>query len=211
VVTERNINTKQFVQPATGAKADVLYVVERTDVVRIFVSVPETDADWVSVGAPATVRVQALQGREFKGTVTRTAWSLNRTTRTLLTEIDLKNPELPKGGRRLRPGMYAYATLEAEWKDVLSLPVSAVVTEGDVNVGYRTFCFLLEGGKVKRTRVELGARNDQRVEVLKKQVPPSGSGGTPQWQPFSGTEEVVQGDLNGLKDGQPVEVKRPSP
>ena len=78
IVTQRNINTKQFVQPATGAQPDTLYVVERTDIVRIFVSVPETDADWVRIGTPATVRVQALQGEEFKGNVTRTAWSLNR-------------------------------------------------------------------------------------------------------------------------------------
>ena len=39
-----NVNTRQFVQPATGGQADVLYVVERTDKVRVFVSVPETDA-----------------------------------------------------------------------------------------------------------------------------------------------------------------------
>ena len=111
VVTQRNINTKQFVQPATSTQGDVLYVVERTDIVRIFVSVPETDADWVRIGTPATVRVQALQGQEFKGKVTRTAWSLNQVSRTLLTEIDLPNPELPKLGRRLRPGMYVYATI----------------------------------------------------------------------------------------------------
>jgi multidrug efflux pump subunit AcrA (membrane-fusion protein) len=209
IVTQRNINTKQFVQPATGAQGDVLYVVERTDLVRIFVSVPETDADWVHVGIPATVRVQALQGQEFKAKVTRTAWSLNRTTRTLLTEIDLPNPELPKVGRRLRPGMYAYGTIYAEWRDVLTLPATAVVTEGDVNVGYKTFCYVVEAGRVKRTQIEIGARNDQLVEVLKKQIPATGGSEGPRWEPFTGAEEVVQSDLSGLKDGQTVEVNPP--
>ncbi len=199
VVTQRNIDTKRFVQPATGAQTDVLYVVERTDIVRVFVSVPEVDADWVHAGAPATVRVQALQGQQFKAKVTRTAWSLNGMTRTLLTEIDLPNPEIPKLGRRLHPGMYAYATIEAEWRDVLTLPVSAVLTEGDVNVGYQHFCYVVENGHVKRTPIEVGVRNDQLVEVLKKRV----GGG----EAFTGTEEVVQGDLGGLKDGQAVEVK----
>ena len=109
--------------------------------------VPETDADWVRIGMPVTVRVQALQGQEFRAKVTRTASSLNQVSRTLLTEIDLpnpeevdrKNPELPRG-RRLRPGMYAYATINTEWRDLLTLPASAVVTEGDVNVGYKSFC-----------------------------------------------------------------------
>jgi multidrug efflux pump subunit AcrA (membrane-fusion protein) len=206
VVTQRNINTKQFVQPATSTQGDVLYVVERIDIVRIFVSVPETDADWVRVGTPATVRVQALQGQEFKGDVTRTAWSLNRTTRTLLAEIDFPNPELPNVGRRLRPGMYAYATVTAELPDVLTLPASAVVTEGDVNVGFKSFCYLIEEGRVKRVQIEIGAKNDKLVEVLKRQLPAASAGEKPRWEAFTGMEEVVRGDLAGLKDGQAVEV-----
>jgi multidrug efflux pump subunit AcrA (membrane-fusion protein) len=206
VVTQKNIDTRKFVQPATGTQADVLYVIERTDIVRIFVSVPETDADWVREGAPATVRVQALQGQEFKGKVTRTAWSVNRTTRTLLTEVDLPNPEVPKLGRRLRPGMYAYATIDAEWPDVLTLPASAVLTEGDVNVGYQNFCYLVEDGRVKRTQIEIGPRNDQLVEVLKKRVAETKAGEGPRWEAFTGTEQIVRGDLAGLKDGQAVSL-----
>lgn len=202
VVTQRNINTKQFVQPAPGGQGDVLYVVERTDIVRIFVSVPEADADWVQIGMPATVRVPSLQGQEFKGKVTRTAWSLNPTTRTLLTEIDLPNPELPEGRRRLRPGLYAYATITAEWQDALTLPASAIVTEGDVNVGFRSYCYLVEAGRVKRTQIEIGARNDQLAEVLKKLVPAGSGEEGPQWDAFTGTEEVIQSDLSGLQDGQ---------
>jgi RND family efflux transporter MFP subunit len=210
VVTQRNLNTKQFVQPATGAQGDVLYIVERTDTVRIFLSVPETDAAWVQIGTPATVRVQALQGQEFPGHVTRTAWSLNKVTRTLLTEIDLQNPELPKGGRRLRPGMYAYATINAEWPDVLTLPASAVVMEGDVNVGFKNYCYLVEEGHVKRMPIEIGARNDQMVEVIKKQVP-AAHGEAPRWEAFTGSEQVVQSDLSGLQDGQAVKVRPSGP
>jgi HlyD family secretion protein len=209
VVTQMNVNTRQFVQPATGGQGDVLYVVERTDQVRVFVSVPETDAAWVRKGAAATVRVQALQGQEFQGTVTRTSWSLNQTTRTLLAEIDLPNPEVPKVGRRLRPGQYAYATITAEWQDVLTLPASAVVTEGDVNVGYQTFCYVVEDGRAKRTQIEIGARNDHLVEAIKKRVPAARPAEAPRWEPFTGAEQVVQGDLSGLKDGQAVDVNTP--
>jgi multidrug efflux pump subunit AcrA (membrane-fusion protein) len=201
VVTERNVNAGQFVQPATGARGDVLFLVERTDPVRVFVAVPEADAVWVGVGAPARVRVQALLGQEFSGKVTRTAWSLNSTTRTLRTEIDLPNPD-----GRLRPGMYAYATVSGEYRDVLALPASAVVTQGDVNAGYQTFCYVVEYGKVRRTPIDVGARNEELVEVLKKQTKPARPGDGPRWEPFTGEEEVVKGDLSGLKDGQAVEV-----
>jgi membrane fusion protein (multidrug efflux system) len=184
----------------------VLYVVERTDIVRIFISVPETDAAWVRIGTPATVRVQALAGQEFKGTVTRTAWSLNQVTRTLRTEVDLPNPEIPKSGRRLRPGMYAYGTIDVEWRDVLTLPASAVVTEGDVNVGYRTFGFMVEDGRVKRTQIEVGIRNDQLVEVLRKRVP-GAEADAARWEDFTGNEPVAA-QASGLSDGQTIEIER---
>jgi RND family efflux transporter MFP subunit len=201
VVTERNVNTMQFVQPATGVRGDVLYVVERTDKVRVFVSVPETDADGVHAGVTATVRIQALQNQELPGQVTRTAWSLNRTTRTLLAEIDL-----PNTARRVRPNMYAYATIEAQWPNVLTIPASAVLTDGDVNVGYQTYCVVVEEGRAKRLLIEIGVRNDQIVEILKKQVPPTSPGQTPRWEPWTGEEEVVLGNLSELQDGQEIQI-----
>ncbi len=201
VVTRRTINTFDFVQPPTGGKGEPLYVVERRDLMRIFVEVPETDSVWVRKDAEARVRVPALQGRELSGKVARTSYSLDRTTRTLLAEIDLANPK-----DELRPGMYAYATIEAQSRDVLTLPTSAVVTEGDVNVGYKMYCFLVADGRVKHMQIETGARNGQLVEVLKKQV--AASGGEPRWEAFSGTEQVVKGDLSGLKDGQEVSLSQ---
>jgi len=201
VVTRRNINTFDFVQAPTGGKGEPLYVVERRDRMRIFVEVPETDAVWVNKGAEARVRVQALQGRgrEFIAKVDRTSYALDRTTRTLLAEIDLPNPQ-----DWLRPGMYAYASITAQHRDVLTLPLSAVLTEGDVTVGYQTFCYLYETGRVRRTAIEIGARNDQLVEVLKKRVPGGKDGDEPRWEEFTGTEAVAV-RATELRDGQLVE------
>src|SRR5262249_7961136 len=65
VVTRRNINTDDFVQPPTAGKGEPLYVVERRDMMRVFVPVPEADAPWVTKGVAARVRVQALPDQEF--------------------------------------------------------------------------------------------------------------------------------------------------
>ncbi len=214
VVTQKSVNTQQFVQPAPssvqGGKGDVLYVIEKTDRVRIFMAVPETDADWVRIGLTATVRVRGLQGQEFKHEVTRTASSLDPVSRTLLTEIEvenpLKDPRLPKLGRWLQPGMYAYITIDAERPDVLTLPASAVVTEGDVNVGYQTFCYIVGAdNRLHRTQIKIGARNDNLVEVLKKRTK---HGEEAHWEAFTQAEEVVGGDLSRLEDGQLVEMNR---
>jgi RND family efflux transporter MFP subunit len=203
VVTRRNINTFDFVQAPTAGKGEPLYVVERRDIMRIFVEVPETDAVWVSKGASARVRIQALQGREFTGKVERTSYGLDRTTRTLLAEIDLANPQ-----DRLRPGMYAYASITVQHSNVLTLPLSAVTTQGEITQGYQTFCWIVKDGKAWRTPIETGARDDRFVEVLQKRANPTRSGEAGGWEDFTSEEKVVLEGIAGLKDGQAVSVER---
>jgi RND family efflux transporter MFP subunit len=194
VVTRRNISRGDFVQPPTAAQKDPIYIVHRRDLMRIFVEVPESDAVWVKEGTSARVRIPVLHEREFTGAVRRMSYSLKRHSRTLLAEIDLANPN-----DVLRSGMYAYATLRAERSNVLTLPVDAVATQGDVNEGYQDFCFVWENGKVRRTPVREGGRGEGRVEVLKKQTPAG-------WEDFTGEEMVVQGELSSLADGQEVHI-----
>jgi HlyD family secretion protein len=194
VVTRRNINTGDFVQPPTSAPKDPVYVVARRDVMRIFVEVPEADAVWVQEGAAARVRIPVLKDREFAGTVRRMSYALKPRSRTLLAEIDLPNPE-----DLLRPGMYAHVTLEVERTNLLTLPVAAVATQGDVNEGYQDYCFVWENGKARRLLVQVGSRDDERVQVLKKRIQGA-------WVDFTGKEEVIQGDLSFLSDGQEVKI-----
>ncbi len=192
VVTQRNLNTGDFVQPPAGPATAPLYVLHRRDVVRVFVDVPESDAVWIKDGAAARVRVPILQDREFEGKIRRLSYSLKRQTRTLRAEIDLPNPD-----DLLRSGMYAYATIQVERSNTLTLPASAVFTQGDVNEGYQDFCFLWDNGKVRRTPIKIGLRGEGRVEVLKKRGPAG-------WEDFTGTEKVVESDIASLSDGQEV-------
>ena len=94
-----------------------IYVVDRTDVVRIFVDIPEQDANYVHIGTKATVLAKAFRDEPIPGTVTRTSWALNIKSRTLRAEIDLPNP-----GSQLLPGMYAYAKVIIERPGVQALP-----------------------------------------------------------------------------------------
>jgi RND family efflux transporter MFP subunit len=201
VITRRNVNTGDFVQPATGTRTEPLYIVERRDPVRVFVDVPEADAPWVNKGAKAHVLVQVLSGQAFPGEVARTSYALDRTARTLVAEIDLPNPK-----DQLRPGMYASATITAEHPDAVTLPASAVVTEGDVTQGYRSHCLLVVDGKVRRTPVEIGARGTDSVEVLRKQVGSQRPGEQAVWESLTGQETVVEGNLSALHEGQAVTV-----
>jgi RND family efflux transporter MFP subunit len=198
VVYQRNINTGGFVQAATGGVGKPLYVVHRMDQMRLFVQVPETDAGWVHKGAEARLHVRGLLGQTFTGNVARISWSLDPATRTLRAEIDLPNSE-----GQLRPGMYAKATLSTDLTNVLTLPRSAVATEGDVTRGYQTYCYQVVDGKAHRLPVELGPGDGERVEILRKQPHPGGP-----WESLTGTEAIIQGRLVDIRDGQEVRLDR---
>lgn len=215
IVVLRNANTGDFVLPATGdpsasnrspdqsaAKATPIYVVARTDVVRIYVDVPEQEADYivskvdVNAGDPrpvtkAAVEVAAFQTDELPGEVTRSSWALNFTSRTLRAEIDLHNPDA-----KLLPGMYAYGRVMFERKNAQVLP-NATVTE----IGNDMICYLYQDGKAMKTVVQTGVRNDNWTEVLKKQV-------DGEWKDFDGTEQVVLGNMAVLFDEEPVVVEK---
>jgi len=205
-VVVRNANTWDYVQPGSGdlsASAPAwdestnrgapIYVVARTDQVRIYIDVPETEASYVTVKTPAKVMFPALAGEEIDAPVTRTSWSLNTRSRTLRAEVDLPNPD-----RRLLPGMYAYGRVLIKRPDVWAVPLECVVAQGNQNV-----CYLYDHGKALLTPVQTGINDGTWIELVRKQV-----GGS--WAPFTGSEELIKGDLGELANEQAVEAPPPA-
>jgi RND family efflux transporter MFP subunit len=199
VVTARSINTGDFVQPANADKGASLFVVERIKPVRVFINIPELEAVWVRDGDQASIRVQSLQGQEFRGTVTRASRSLHPQNRTLRTEVDLPNDD-----GKLLPGMFVSATIVAEHKNVWALPATAVVTQGE-----NSFCYRVQNGTALRTPIQVGLVGSDLIEVVKKRTGQAGTGNQPAWEDFSG-DEVIASDPAALSDGQAVTVLRQS-
>ncbi|GIW94568.1 MAG: hypothetical protein KatS3mg110_2609 [Pirellulaceae bacterium] len=110
VVTQRNVDPGHLVRPPQGGGSRPLFVVARTDRVRVVADFPERDAVRIRPGSRAVVRIPALADREIPDAqVTRTAWLLDPVARTLRTEIHLENSD-----GTLRPGMYATVTVFLE-------------------------------------------------------------------------------------------------
>jgi RND family efflux transporter MFP subunit len=196
VTGRRNINVGDFVQPAAAGKGESLFVVEKINPVRVFINLPELEAVWVRDGDVALIRVQSLQGQQFKGTVTRRSKSLQPQNRTLRTEIDLPNDD-----GKLLPGMFVNATIIAEHKNVWALPATVVSTQGD-----QSFCYRVEDGKAVRTALLVGLRGSDFVEILKKQSNPAKAGDEVSWKDLSGEEIIVASDPSSLTDGQAINV-----
>ena len=78
-------------------------------------------------GVDATVRVPEIPGRSFAGKVTRTADALDPATRTLMTEIDVPNPD-----GELSPGIYCTVELKIPRRTPsLIVPAGAIVFDSD--------------------------------------------------------------------------------
>jgi RND family efflux transporter MFP subunit len=124
IITQRNVDVGSLVQ----AGSTFMFTLMQSDVIRAQVYVPQDAAFGVSQGVEAVVRVPEMPDRSFTGTVTRLANALAPGTRTLLTEIDVQNPD-----GLLRPGMYCTVELHIPRKTPsLIVPADAVVfnTEG---------------------------------------------------------------------------------
>ena len=149
----------------------------------------------VPTGSRATVLARGYRDEPIQGTVTRTSWALNVTSRTLRAEIDLPNP-----GSQLLPGMYAYANVIVEHPRVQALPEAALTHVGD-----KTYCWLYKDGQAQRTEVRTGISDGDWIEVTSIEHP-SGIQVDHPWTPVKGKEKVILGDLSILADGAPVEV-----
>ena len=98
MITLRNVDVGALV----NAGSTLLYRIAQTATLRTYVNVPQTYADSIRPGQPAVLTVTNLPGRQFTGTVARTANSLDPSSRTLLVEI-----QVPNADNALLPGMYA--------------------------------------------------------------------------------------------------------
>ena len=190
VVTRRAVNTGDLV---SATEKVALFRVSRTDPVRVVVQVPEADAGLTAAGQQIELSLQAAQGLTLTGSVSRTSWSLEPGSRTLRTEIDVKNPE-----GKLRPGMYVQAKLTAELPAAWAVPAAAIAKVNDEPVMY-----LVEGGKAVRVRVELLRGDGQFTQIRRYKKP-----GATDWTEVTGSEAIAT-PAAALTDGQAIATQPP--
>ena len=182
-ITARFVDPGAFIPAATaGAAARSAAIVTLMDFskVRVQVFVPETEVPFIHKDLPVRVTFEAVPEKTFQASVTRFSYALDSATKTMLTEIEIGNPQ-----GQLRPGMYATVQFEMERKpDAWVLPVGAVSME---RAG--AFVFVVAEGKAKRLPIRSGFNDGANVEV---------TGGLEPGQP------VVLLGKQPVTDGQPV-------
>lgn len=160
VVTMRHVDPGAFIPTAvSGGSAGTSAVVTlmEFDTVRVQVAVPELEASLVRPGQPVRLTVEGLRGRTFEASVSRMGYALDESTRTMLMEADLPNPQ-----HELRPGMYATVRTGVErHTDALLVPVEALVTEKA-----NAFLFVVDSQRAHKTGIKSGFNDGTDVEIL---------------------------------------------
>jgi RND family efflux transporter MFP subunit len=185
IVTKRYADTGAMIPAGTSTSTQAMPVVRISDdaTLRLILPVPESVVPLIHVGAAVDVNVNSLH-RSFRGTVWRFTGKVDTATRTMETEIEVKNPQ-----RMLKPGMYATANLTLDSiPSALSVPIQAIsIAENKATV------MVVTGGKtIEERQVTTGMETASLVEVQ------------------SGLDQndlVVVGNRGQLKSGQKVEPK----
>ena len=180
-VTKRHVDPGTLLQAATSTQSvQQIVTIASLDRVRLRFDVPESAVPLLEVGDPAAVTVDAIPGRTFEGAVTRFAAALDPATRTTRAEVEMANHD-----RVLHPGMFGRVTVSLHTRqDVITVPASAIRTEGD-----STFVYCVVNGVARRVDVAATVGDGTTVEV---------SDG------LTGDEQVVLSARGPLSDGVPV-------
>jgi RND family efflux transporter MFP subunit len=184
VITRRNTDVGALITAGSAGTGKELFDVAQLDPLRVFVSVPQTNAPSIRSGLPAYIELREYPGQKFSGKVVRTADSIDPATRTLLTEIDVPNHD-----GHLLPGSYAEVHFAVPVQITrLSVPVNALMFRPE---GPRV-AVVGSDRKVHLKAIIIGRDFGTKVEIL---------GG------LDPNDQIVLNPADSLQDGQEVNVK----
>jgi RND family efflux transporter MFP subunit len=154
VITLRNVDAGALV----SAGNTLLFRIAQTQELRTYVSVPQTWVNAVRPGQTARITAPGLPGREFTGTVVRTANALDPTSRTLLAEVNV-----PNSAGELLPGMSVQVDLSGSRRNApLLIPADALI----VRTNGSEVAVVRPGGTVHIQKIVVGRDYGDRLEVL---------------------------------------------
>lgn len=159
VITARNTDIGDLINAGSSAapKTD-LFQIAQPNTLRVYVNVPEEYSRGIMAGKTvADIVLAEFPGQKFPGKVVRTSEAINGATRTLLTEVDLPNPD-----NTLLTGSYAEVHLNIPSETTtLLVPVNALIFRSQsVQVG------VVRSGKVVLTDLTPGHDFGTEIEVV---------------------------------------------
>ena len=182
VVTRRSFYEGDYIRSANEGANEPLLTVERTDLMRVIVQIPDRDVPFADPGDTAYIQIDALPGRKLPAKISRIASQEDPQTRLMRVEIDLPNPT-----GKICNGMYGQVTIVLEQeRDKISVPSFCVTGKRDEGRG---LVYVVRDGIAHQVSVRLGSDNGLRVAIL---------------EGLAREDEVVLNPSNSLTEGSEV-------
>jgi RND family efflux transporter MFP subunit len=159
VISERNATVGSLTQAGQE-----LFRLIRGERLEWRAEVTSAEADQLKPGMPATLWLPS--GVEVKGSVRMVAPTIDPATRTALVYVDLPQPA---SGAALRAGTFARGEFELGRQAALNVPQSAVLMRD----GFAYVFTVDAANKVKQTKVSIGRRTGELVEITDGLAPSS--------------------------------------
>jgi len=186
-ITQRLTDVGDLINAGNGGTGHELFHIAKIDVIRAYVTVPETYSEQVVDGMKATLQVTGLAGQQFTGTLIRNSHAIAMNSHTLLVEIDVPNP-----AGKLMPGAYAEAHIH------VPLPVKSLLIPGGA-VLYQAagpqVAIVNGAGQVELHNVALGRDFGTSIEIT--------SG-------ISASDSIIGSPPDYLVDGMKVSIQSTS-
>jgi len=156
-ITARNYDVGALLSSNDTSPGKQMFDLAQTDVLRVFVNVPQTYSDHVKKGQPAQFLVTNYPGKKFDGTIARTAGAIDQASRTLRVEVDIPN----KTGE-LFAGMYGYIHYELPHRQQdLLVPSSALI----FGPSGTQLALVDASNRIKFTKVSVGRDLGTEIEI----------------------------------------------
>ena len=190
VVTRRNTDVGALINAGTGSasnNAQELFHIARTDILRVFINVPQVYSSLVQIDTPAYLSVAEQPGKKIAGKVAHIAGGIDAASRTLLVEVQVPNPD-----GQLFPGAYADVHLVLQIKSApVVIPVNTVI-------------FRTQG-------VQVGVVDDSNIVHLKNITLGSDFGSTLEvTSGIDSHDRIILNPSDSLSDGTKVNVENPA-
>jgi RND family efflux transporter MFP subunit len=157
IITARNVDVGALVNADTNTAGKELFHLASNTTLRVYISVPEAYSRAARPGVTANLTLSEFPGRQFQGVVMRNAKAIDINSRTLLVEVDVKNPT-----GELLPGSYASVHLKLPSKvDAVTVPSNTLLFRSE---GLRIA--VVRNGRAELVPVILGRDYGDEVEVV---------------------------------------------
>ncbi len=195
VVIERMVEVGEMVAPGgftTQQSTGAIVRLADPESLEVEADINEAYISRIEIGQPAIIRVDAVPGVEYRGRLRQIVPTADRQRAVVEVKVTIDDRD-----ERILPDMSCNVTfLETEptaGGASAAEPKILVPRQAVVEVDGSSFVFVVEGDRLRRTAVELGAEQGERVEIA------SGLGGG---------EVVVREATNDLEDGRRVRARR---